>query len=245
MGRTRRSPVQVAAEVLETRYPDALLALVAGSFNRGEATLFSDIDLVVIFGRLEHARRESFIFGDWPVEAFLHDPETLRYFFHEVDGKSGIPMLPAMVAEGLVIPEGHSMANDLKAMAQAVLRRLPDPWDVFTLNQKRYRITDMVDDLRDPRNDIEAAATIGILHEELGNFYFRARGMWSASKKHIPRRLAAIDAALATRWSEAFLEAWSGRRENLILLAEEIMAPYGGFLFDGYRLNAPAAWRTP
>ena len=240
----RRSPLDVAASILREKYPGVLLAFVGGSFNRGEATLFSDIDLVVIFEKLDHAFRESFVFEDWPIEAFVHDPETLRYFFFEVDAKSGIPALPAMVLEGPPIPSIHPIADELKALAQEVMSGQPPHWDAKTLEAKRYRITGMVDDMRDARTDLEAAATIGLLHEELGNFYFRSKGLWSASNKQISRRLAAVDAALAARWKETFLDAWRGQRKTLILLAEEILAPYGGFLFEGYRLDAPAEWRA-
>jgi hypothetical protein len=239
----RRPPADVALDILRQRYPGALFAFVAGSFHRGEATRFSDIDLVVIFEALDHAWRESFVFENWPVEAFVHDPATLRYFFYEVDAKSGVPSLPAMVAEGPAIPADHPLAEELKAMAHTVLRGSPMRWDAKTLTEKRYQITDLLDDLRDPRSPMEAAATIGRLHEQLGNFYFRAHGLWSASNKHIPRRLARIDAALAIRWEEAFLAAWSGQRGNLLLLAEEILRPYGGLLFAGYRSDAPAEWK--
>jgi hypothetical protein len=239
----RRPPVDVARDILKERYPNAMLAFVGGSFNRSESTLSSDIDLVVIFEKLDHAWRESFIFQDWPVEAYVHDPETLRYFFYEFDANIGIPSLPAMVIEGPAVPAAHPMVNELKAMAQKVLDGKTPPWDAQTLDTKRYRITDLVDDLRDPRNPIEAAATIGLLHEELGNFYFRAQGLWSASKKHIPRQLAKIEPALSVRWEEAFLDAWRGQRNKLIHLTEDILRPYGGFLFDGFRLNAPPDWR--
>ena len=240
----RRLPTDVAASILKEKYPNALFAFVGGSFNRGEATLYSDIDLVVIFQTLDHAWRESFVFEDWPVEAFVHDPETLRYFFQEVDAKSAVLSLPAMVMEGPVVPCTHPMAVELKALAQGVLNGQPALWDLDTLDSKRYRITDLIDDLRDPRTDLEAAATIGILHEELGDFYFRSKGWWSASKKHIPRRLAAVDPALALRWNEAFIEAWRGQPDKVVLLAHDILTPCGGFLFAGYRRNAPPAWRT-
>jgi len=107
----------------------------------------------------------------------------------------------------------------------------------------RYSITDLVDDLRDPRTTLESAATVGLLHEQLGDFYFRAQGCWSASNKHIPRRLAKIDPFLAVRWEEAFLDAWRGERNKLLLLTEEILSPYGGFLFSGHRQDAPPDWR--
>jgi hypothetical protein len=81
------------------------------------------------------------------------------------------------------------------------------------------------------------------LHEQLGDFYFRAQGIWSAAKKHIPRRLAKLSPALFERWQEAFLEAWHGETRRLIDLTEEILRPHGGFLFDGYRRDAPTDWK--
>src|SRR5688572_21616157 len=75
--KNRRLPVEVAKDILQKRFPKALFGFVAGSFHRGEATTTSDIDLVIIFEKLEFAWRESFMFEDWPVEAFVHDPETL------------------------------------------------------------------------------------------------------------------------------------------------------------------------
>jgi hypothetical protein len=135
------------------------------------------------------------------------------------------------------------MVTGLKAMAQQVLGDKAPLWDAATLARKRYGISDLIDDLRDPRNAIEATAIIGRLHEQLGDFYFRSLGIWSASGKHIPRRLEKIDAALSTRWEEAFLDALGGQRNKLILLTEEVLRPHGGFLFDGYRQDAPPDWR--
>jgi hypothetical protein len=79
--RKRRPPIEVARDLLAVRYPEALLAFVAGSLSRGEGTAFSDIDVVLVFEKLEQAWRESFTFQDWPVEVFAHDLQTLRYFF--------------------------------------------------------------------------------------------------------------------------------------------------------------------
>lgn len=240
---SRRSPVDVAGDVVKNRYPDASFGFAAGSLNRGEATRFSDIDLVVIFPRLENAWRESFVFEGWPIEVFAHDPETLEYFFRD-DARSGVPSLPAMVLEGITVPSSHPMASELKALAAQLLSGRPPQWQTETIDGKRYAISDLIDDLREPRNTLEAAATIGKLHDQLGNFYFRARGIWSASGKHIPRRLEQIDAELAMRWEKAFLDAFAGQRGGLISLSEEILRPYGGFLFDGYRQDAPREWRV-
>ena len=238
----KKDPVEVAGNILREKYPQALFAFAGGSFNHGEATAYSDIDLVVVFETLPHGWRESFTFEDWPVEAFVHDPQTLRYFFQR-DVESGACILPTMVSEGPVVPNDHSLATEFKNQALEIIRTGPAAWDEQTIEEKRYQITNLVDDLRAPRSHIEAAATIGAIHEKLAEFYLRTNGRWWAGDKHIPRKLTKADPALAARWSEIFLKALAGERQLLLALTEEMLAPHGGLLFDGYKLPAPADWR--
>jgi len=239
----RRNPLTVVKDVLNHHFPNALFAFVAGSFNRGEATTSSDIDLVVIFETLEFAWRESFMFDGWPIEAFVHDSETLNYFFQEVDGKDGTLSLPAMVVEGEVVPAANKLSLKLKNMAQKKLIEKPPKWTDEQIYHERYGITDLIDDLRDPRNETEAKIMIGALHEILGNFYFRANGFWSASRKHIPRQLLKLNSQFGQHWIDVFQKAYEGDRQALIILTEEILKPFGGFLFDGYKRTAPKEWK--
>lgn len=239
----RRNPVEVSKDILKEKFPKALLAFVAGSFNRGEATSFSDIDLVIIFEKLEYAWRESFIFDRWPIEAFVHDPETLNYFFREVDGKDGVPSLPSMVSEGVLIPNNQELGLQLKLTANQLLNERPPAWSEEIIYHQRYGISDLIDDLRDPRNSLEAHIVIGSLHEMLGNFYFRTKGLWSASRKHIPRRMEKLDLEFGKRWARVFEKAYLGNYSDLITFTEEILRPFGGILFEGYRRDAPAEWR--
>jgi predicted nucleotidyltransferase len=241
----RNTPLETAKDILRVRYPQASVAFVGGSFNRGEETAYSDIDLVVIFEKLDHAWRESFTHGGWLVEAFVHDPETLQWFF-EHDAKNAAPILASMVSEGPIIPDGHILGDELRDVAKSIIRTGPIAWDGPTILEKRYLITNLVDDLRAPRNAIEAAASIGALHEKLAEFYLRANRRWWAGDKHIPRKLEKADPELAARWNQIFVQAWqSGDTREIILLAEEILKPHGGFLFNDYRLDAPKDCRTP
>ena len=98
--KNKESAIKTAKHVFESRYKGATVAFCAGSYIRGEATEHSDIDFVVLYPKLDQAYRESFLFNGWPVEAFVHDPDTLRYFFYEQDIPSGVPSLPSMVLEG-------------------------------------------------------------------------------------------------------------------------------------------------
>ncbi|MDV3348989.1 nucleotidyltransferase domain-containing protein [Leptothoe sp. LEGE 181152] len=112
--------IEIAINLQKQHYPDAEIIFLAGSIIRGEATATSDLDLVVVFQQLPAAYRESFQFEGWPVEAFVHDPETLRYFFFEVDSPTGIPSLPAMVSEGIEIPQPSELSRELKQLADDI-----------------------------------------------------------------------------------------------------------------------------
>src|SRR5918993_4369786 len=99
----RISPVEAARRVFAERYAEARVLFLAGSVIRGEATATSDLDVVVVYERLAHAWRESFSCGGWPVEAFVHDPETWEHFV-EIDRRRGVPALLRMVIEGVEVP---------------------------------------------------------------------------------------------------------------------------------------------
>ncbi len=73
--------LRVAGLVRDRRYADAAAVFAAGSIVRGEGTAFSDLDLVVVYPRLPCAYRKSFRCEGYPVEAFVHDPETLPTSF--------------------------------------------------------------------------------------------------------------------------------------------------------------------
>lgn len=231
-------------KIYRERFPQARVIFLAGSLVRNEGTSTSDLDLVVVFDKIQSAYRESFYFDKWPVESFVHDPQTLEYFFRNVDCCSGFPSLPAMVLEGIEVPGSSDFSCSLKKLAAEYLDKGPPEWQDKDLKSSRYFITDMIDDLRDPRTTQEMHATATSLYAVLANHYFRSRNLWSAKGKSIPRKLLAADADLAAKFFSAFDRLFKDNDSSqLIKLAEEILKPTGGFYFDTYKLEAPADWR--
>lgn len=214
------------------------MLFLGGSVMRGEATPASDLDIVVVYKRLPNAYREAFVYGGWPVEAFVHDVETLEEFF-EQDRRRGVPALMSMVWEGVEVPEACEMSEGLKRRARLLLEAGPPPWDEEELTLRRYRLTDWVDDVRFPRSGEELVATGAWLYQDAAEFYFRTRGLWSAHSKTIPRRLRAADADFAERFLRAFDALFAEKRpEPAVALVAELLEPFGGFLFEGFRKEA-------
>lgn len=239
------SPLYVTKELLETRYKGAETIFLAGSVVRGEASTYSDLDLVVVYPKVETAYRESFFHGGWPVEAFIHDPETLRYFFQQVDPKIGRATLAEMISEGHEIPGPTDFSSSLKQMATETLRQGPPALSEEEIQDYRYHISELIDDIREPRTRQELIAAATLVYNELAEFYFRSQRGWTGSGKAILKRMKKADPAFARRFGEAFDVLFStGHTSRVIELAEEIMAPQGGFLFEGYRRDVPTSWRA-
>lgn len=173
------SPIFAAKDLFDSRYQGADAVLVAGSVVRGEASQHSDLDLVVIFPKVRAAYRESFTHMGWPVEAFIHDLETLRYFFYRIDQPAGSSTLCEMVKEGLEVPTACKATVEAKHLAGEVLLAGPPPLTFEEIEDRRYHISEMIDDLRDPRTRHELNAAAARVYGDLADFYCRSRGAWT------------------------------------------------------------------
>ena len=235
--------IGAARALLASRYPDADCAFVAGSIMRGEGTMLSDIDLVVIFKHVETAWRDSLLFGDFPVEAFVHDPETLHWFIDQ-DVERGRPTLPNMLAEGRLIGPRIATGTPLQIEARQILATGPPPLAGERLDTIRYQITDRLDDLCGERNAAEIQA-IGIgLYQPLGDLILLGRSRWTGVGKWLPRLLHRLDPALAGQFDAAFRDLFiNADRGALIALANAELDRHGGRLFEGDHRQAPATAR--
>lgn len=226
------------------KFLESNVIFLAGSVVRGEGTKTSDLDIVVLYESLPNAYRDSFIYCGWPVEAFVHDPETFKYFIQKVDAPTGVPSLTAMVSEGIELPSATALSQRVKGMASEFLRAGPAQWSTKEIDSSRYLISDLIEDLREPRSQSEMYAIVIQLYNAISNHYFRSKGLWSAKGKTIPRRLRRVDPKFSGRFESAFDSAFAkGKTGELFALADDLLSTHGGFLFEGHRLEAPQDWK--
>lgn len=236
--------IEITKKILQAKYPTAEFAFLAGSIVRGEGTEFSDLDIVVIYKDLPNAFRDSFYFRDFPVECFVQTPETLNYFF-EADAKTFVPSLAAMVAEGVEVPARTDLSARLKDSAKELLSHPPKISDKDVRHLRGW-LTNLIDDIRAPRSKEELTATGTTLYTVLAEFYLRTNGAWSAKSKSIPRALLKLNPNFQQRFCASFEKLFvAGETEPIINLTQKLLAPLGGFLFDGLRLDASPDCRKP
>ncbi|HYA18431.1 MAG TPA: nucleotidyltransferase domain-containing protein [Bryobacteraceae bacterium] len=237
--------IETAKALYRDRYSGASVVFAAGSFVRGEATAFSDLDLVVLYPALPHAYRESLIVEGVMVEAFVHDPATLRHYF-EAATKKAAAALPSMVREGIELPGPNAVSEAAKRLAETVLAGGPPPLDAEEMAARRYGLTYLIDDLRDPRSPVEAHAAGAQLYELVADFFLRSHGFWSAKGKWIPRAMHRADAPTCEKFLASFEPLFRQADPTAaIAFTEEVLDLAGGPLFDGYRRDVPPEKRKP
>jgi|GEM_PF-1084338 len=188
MRKDRLPPAQAAEEIRQQKISACKAFFLSGSVVRGEATPHSGLNLVVIYASLEAAWRESFLYKDWPVEAFVHDPATFKYFL-KMDGQAAKPFLAGMVAKGIPLPVASDYSRALQNSCQKHLDDGPAELSENEITRRRYGISDLIDDLRAPRSHAEAMASGARLLEDLSDFYLRRQRLWTTDGKSIFRRL--------------------------------------------------------
>lgn len=241
----RSDPRTTARRLCSERYPTASVVFCGGSVVRGEGCPSSDLDIVVVFDDVPNAWRESFHFEGWPVDVFAHDSGTLAYFVAQ-DCAGGRPSLAQMISEALVIPSETAVSRSIQAWARDVVAGPPQIPTLASLEVDRYFLTDLLHDFRDDRTPAELRAIACKLYPLLCNFVLKSRGQWLGTGKMLPR-LVERAAPELNRAIEAAFDAFFrlGDRSEVLRIAHQILEPFGGELFDGFRSDAPAAARVP
>jgi|TARA_R110002124_G_scaffold89216_2_gene228297 hypothetical protein len=233
-----------ALMALEEHYPDCVCAIAAGSVLRGEATEKSDIDMVVLYGDdFTDIHRFSAVVAGWPFEFFVHNAQAQDYFMDR-DRQRGMCVMMDMIANGRILPENAPLALAQRAKAEKLIAAGPDPLTETEIEDRRYFITDTLDDLDTSKAALDMYGTLANLYNQLGDFYLRAQGKWSGHGKALGRILRREDAALAAEFEQAFTAAYGRDYAPVMALGEKILAPYGGRCFAGLKRAASGDWRS-
>ncbi|WJW79891.1 GNAT family N-acetyltransferase [Bartonella sp. TP] len=241
---SRIVPLPTIQKLIKERYGCAKAVFWAGSVAANHGTKTSDLDLVIVYEALPHAYREAFIYDDWPIDAFVHDLDTLRYFCGRVEASDGKPALINMISHGQEILAQNSVSIKAKAIAAEALVKGPDSWTQSQIAKERFIITDILDDIKSSKNKEEQIISIVNLFEPLLQFYFRAQKKWTASGKSLIRLFKQENPELAKEWIAAFESLiQTGDASGIECVITKILAPYGGYLWDGFRSDAPADWK--
>ncbi|MBB3908084.1 nucleotidyltransferase domain-containing protein [Anoxybacteroides rupiense] len=172
----RLPPFEAAMQFVHRYFPDCQGALLSGSVVRGEATNTSDLDIVIFDEKLPAAFRESVTAFGWPIEVFAYNFMSYQHYF-ESDRKNAKPSLLKMVTEGVVLID-RGRISVIREEAQKLLQNGPEPWSEEIIKQKRYFITDALEDFIGADERGEELCIANTLAELIHEFVLRVNGHW-------------------------------------------------------------------
>ncbi|MGG5737018.1 MULTISPECIES: nucleotidyltransferase domain-containing protein [Bacillus cereus group] len=230
-------PIEAAQNIITSKFSKCDVALLGGSVARGEATKTSDLDIVIFDHSLSSCYRESFYSNGWPVEVFVHNFETYKTFF-KMDCDRGRPSLPQLVLEGFVLKGKVEIVERLKREANDLLMKGPDKWTEEMMKQKRYFITDALDDLIGATKREEELFIANLLADLVHEYVLRVNGQWLGNSKWFIKVLKRYDEVYAEKFVVVFDHFYkTGEKKDLIAFIEKTLEEYGGRMFEGFSIG--------
>ncbi len=224
-------------EILDARFPDALGGLVAGSTARGDDTPSSDLDLIVLLaGRPAPMRRTERVQGRL-VEFFVHTEDSFVAFVDRERLLRRSPLLH-MCAQGLVIRDDDGRLARLQDLARDRCSTGPAGLTGDELDDRRYRLTALLDDLTDETDPVDRAALAAAVFTDVADLALVSRGHWTGTGRWLTRRLREIDPGLGERLAAGLQAAVHGDVSALRSCGDAELDRIGGSLDSGYERHA-------
>lgn len=232
--RNRMNAREAASKIVEQHFPGCTGAVLAGSVVRGDATNTSDLDIVIFDKKLPASYRTSFNSFGWPVEAFVHNSESYKFFF-ESDRKRARPSLPDMVANGVIIKNEDGIIDKIKKEANQILTNGPDKWTKEEFELKRYFLTDVLNDFIGSESRPEELFILNKLVDLVCEFILRTDNQWVGDAKGMYRALQSYDAILTEELIQSLNAFYQYSEKNsMIEFVDRTLEPYGGRFFEGF-----------
>ncbi len=240
---TAEDAARAVRRVADSAFPGAWAIVVGGSLMRGAGTPTSDADVLVLTDDARAPYRHSLVFCGQRVEAFVHTVVSYQAYAAS-DCASGTPILPTICAEGRVLWDHRGTLPVLREEARRAIAAGPPALSGEQIDDYRYFLTDLVEDLEGFQAvpgaaDGERRWVAHALAVKLADFQLRRAGRWSGTGKWLYRQLHAADPAGAARLLAASAAASAGQVGPLVALADEVLAASGGRLFHGYWRAGP------
>ncbi|MEV8126882.1 nucleotidyltransferase domain-containing protein [Streptomyces sp. NPDC085944] len=226
--------IEAARAVVEEQHPGARTAFLGGSVATERGTATSDLDVVVLLHGAPAPYRESLQYADWPVEMFVHTEATWHAYIERELPTRRSPLL-WMCADGLLLFDTDGLGARLAAHARTLAAAGPPPVPADEIDDCRYAITDLLDDLAGSTDPSERLFIATELVRRTGELALAVSGSWGGGGKWLARRLETTAPDVNARLHHGLREVLDGRAEPLATVVDEVLARVGGRLWVGYK----------
>ncbi|PRH80025.1 nucleotidyltransferase [Streptomyces solincola] len=226
--------IEAAHAVVVEHHPDAQAAFLGGSVVTGRRTAMSDLDIVVLLHGAPAPYRASLRSDDWPVEMFVHTEATWYAYVEREVRKRRSPLL-WMCADGELLFDADGVGARIAAEARKLTAAGPPMVSADEIDDRRYAITDLLDDLAGSSDQSERMFIATELVRRTGELALAISHSWGGGGKWLARRLETTSPGLSLRLHRGLREVLEGRVEPLVAAVDEVIGQAGGRLWVGYK----------
>jgi hypothetical protein len=150
-----------------------------------------------------------------------------------------------MRAHGLIIRDNDQRLARLQNFARDRWSAGPAPLTDDELDDRRYRMTALLDDLADETNPVDRAALAAAVFTDTADLALVGRGRWSGTGRWLTRRLRETDAELSNNLAAGLRAAVHGDASILLSCGRAELDRLGGPLDRGYEPHLPRERAEP
>ncbi|MFC7622157.1 nucleotidyltransferase domain-containing protein [Microlunatus sp. GCM10028923] len=233
--------VDLARGLVRDRFPHLRAAWLGGSFVSETATPTSDLDLTVLLPGPPAPYRESLRYEGYPVEVFVQTEQSLSHFCDK-GLETRRPTMIRLVGESIILADHDGTGASWQRRCLDWLRTGPEPLSQAEVDARRYRITDLLDDLRGAQDQDRIGMIGSGLLESSADLLLSGSKRWVGGGKALVTELERMDKETGSRWLDDLLgatrSAWTGDPGPIAKVSEQILDQFGGPLFEGFRAEA-------
>lgn len=224
-----------ASAVVSERFPGCAAALLGGSVLTPFRTDRSDLDLVVV-GIPGAPYKETFSSHGFTVELFAHTPASLSKELWRQSLGGEMPWLLNIVADSEILTSEGGLGERLRDEARAYIAQGPPQLSKAAIDEKRYWLTNLLEDLEASDRPTEIPYIAAIALQSAATYYLAFHRKWIAGGKMLDRALRQADPELADALLAAYAQCLAGEPKPFIdVISSSVLDPYGGRLLLGYR----------
>ncbi|MFB9909725.1 nucleotidyltransferase domain-containing protein [Allokutzneria oryzae] len=228
-----------ARSFVQAHHPGAVAAILGGGATSPHRTATSDLDIVIFLVGDAPPFRETTEHDGWPVELFAHNRETFESFVDREAALRRSPLLH-MCAKGTLLFDNDGTGTWARSMARDRLAEGPPPLSRVELEDARYRVTDLLDDLAGATDPDERLFIANRLLDTTAELVLTTRRTWLGTGKWLLRRLREAAPDTCHTLVRSYRDLVSGEDPSRFHSAvSEVLDSVGGRLLVGYQRGTP------
>lgn len=140
-----------------------------------------------------------------------------------------------MCVAGVLLFDRDGVGEEIAAEAQALVAAGAPKATSVELEDRRYAITGLLDDLAGCDDRGERLFIVSELARRAAELMLTVNGCWLGGGKWLARHVDAIEPGFSGRLNESVRDALAGREAELVSVVDGVLGRCGGRLWVGYR----------